>query len=200
MAFGQFVDPLSNRAERLAVRQKQLGDPTGDSQVRGMLFQALSNAPETFAKGDQIGQARRLRQETMREFDKPFKSVSSRLSGLSEAAGRAGDISKASTLAKASGTSKSQESKEIYSALTNIVPIITSAKDTKSANKFLDAFQETGLGQKALPALKVIADSDQNTFSVDTEEGKKTYELVKKNQYGQYLKDVLDGKYREQLY
>ena len=28
----------------------------------------------------------------------------------------------------------------------------------------------------------------------------KTYELVKKNQYGQYLKDVLDGKYREQLY
>lgn len=28
----------------------------------------------------------------------------------------------------------------------------------------------------------------------------KTYELVKKNQYGQYLKDVLDGKYKEQLY
>lgn len=27
-----------------------------------------------------------------------------------------------------------------------------------------------------------------------------TYEKVKKNQYGQYLKDVLDGKYREQLY
>ena len=26
------------------------------------------------------------------------------------------------------------------------------------------------------------------------------YEIVKKNQYGQYLKDVLDGKYREQLY
>ena len=28
----------------------------------------------------------------------------------------------------------------------------------------------------------------------------KTYELVKKNQYGLYLKYVLDGKYREQLY
>ena len=27
----------------------------------------------------------------------------------------------------------------------------------------------------------------------------KTYELVKKNQYGSYLKDVLDGKYRDQL-
>ena len=26
------------------------------------------------------------------------------------------------------------------------------------------------------------------------------YEVLKKNQYGQYLKDVLDGKYREQLY
>ncbi|MBQ7925009.1 MAG: glucose-1-phosphate thymidylyltransferase RfbA [Lachnospiraceae bacterium] len=28
----------------------------------------------------------------------------------------------------------------------------------------------------------------------------KVYEVLKKNQYGQYLKDVLDGKYREQLY
>lgn len=26
------------------------------------------------------------------------------------------------------------------------------------------------------------------------------YEILKKNQYGQYLKDVIDGKYREQLY
>lgn len=28
----------------------------------------------------------------------------------------------------------------------------------------------------------------------------KVYEILKKNQYGQYLKDVLDGKYQEQLY
>ena len=35
---------------------------------------------------------------------------------------------------------------------------------------------------------------------ISKEEVLKTYELVKKNQYGQYLKDVLDGKYREQLY
>ena len=28
----------------------------------------------------------------------------------------------------------------------------------------------------------------------------KVYEILKKNQYGQYLKDVLDGKYRKQLY
>ena len=26
------------------------------------------------------------------------------------------------------------------------------------------------------------------------------YEAMKKNQYGQYLKDVMDGKYREHLY
>mgnify|MGYP003529405811 CR=1 FL=1 len=26
------------------------------------------------------------------------------------------------------------------------------------------------------------------------------YEVLKKNQYGQYLKDVLDGKYKENLY
>ena len=26
------------------------------------------------------------------------------------------------------------------------------------------------------------------------------YEVLKKNQYGQYLKDVLDGKYQENLY
>lgn len=35
---------------------------------------------------------------------------------------------------------------------------------------------------------------------ITREEVLKTYEVVKKNQYGQYLKDVLDGKYREQLY
>ena len=26
------------------------------------------------------------------------------------------------------------------------------------------------------------------------------YEVMKKNQYGQYLKDVMDGKYQEHLY
>ena len=26
------------------------------------------------------------------------------------------------------------------------------------------------------------------------------YKVMKKNQYGQYLKDVMDGKYREHLY
>jgi len=26
------------------------------------------------------------------------------------------------------------------------------------------------------------------------------YEVMKKNQYGQYLKDVMDGKYQERLY
>lgn len=28
----------------------------------------------------------------------------------------------------------------------------------------------------------------------------KVYEVMKKNQYGQYLKDVMDGKYQEHLY
>ena len=32
---------------------------------------------------------------------------------------------------------------------------------------------------------------------ISKEEVLKTYEIVKKNQYGQYLKDVLDGKYRD---
>ena len=32
---------------------------------------------------------------------------------------------------------------------------------------------------------------------ISREEVLKTYEIVKKNQYGQYLKDVLDGKYRD---
>ena len=40
--------------------------------------------------------------------------------------------------------------------------------------------------------------------SISTLEGKedvlKVYEVLKKNQYGQYLKDVLDGKYMELLY
>lgn len=35
---------------------------------------------------------------------------------------------------------------------------------------------------------------------ISKEEVLKVYELLKKNQYGQYLKDVLDGKYQENLY
>lgn len=35
---------------------------------------------------------------------------------------------------------------------------------------------------------------------ISEEEVMKVYEVLKKNQYGQYLKDVLDGKYQEQLY
>ena len=42
-------------------------------------------------------------------------------------------------------------------------------------------------------------ENGESTFN-SSDEVLKTYELVKKNQYGQYLKDVLDGKYREQLY
>ena len=34
---------------------------------------------------------------------------------------------------------------------------------------------------------------------ISKEEILKVYEVLKKNQYGQYLKDVIDGKYREQL-
>ena len=35
---------------------------------------------------------------------------------------------------------------------------------------------------------------------ISKEEVMKVYEVLKKNQYGQYLKDVLDGKYQENLY
>lgn len=35
---------------------------------------------------------------------------------------------------------------------------------------------------------------------ISKDEVMKVYEILKKNQYGQYLKDVLDGKYQEQLY
>ena len=35
---------------------------------------------------------------------------------------------------------------------------------------------------------------------ISKEEVMKVYEVLKKNQYGQYLKDVLDGKYMDGLY
>lgn len=35
---------------------------------------------------------------------------------------------------------------------------------------------------------------------ISKEEVLNVYEVLKKNQYGQYLKDVLDGKYQEHLY
>ena len=35
---------------------------------------------------------------------------------------------------------------------------------------------------------------------ISKEEILEVYEILKKNQYGQYLKDVLDGKYQENLY
>ena len=35
---------------------------------------------------------------------------------------------------------------------------------------------------------------------ISKEELMEVYEVMKKNQYGQYLKDVMDGKYQEHLY
>ena len=35
---------------------------------------------------------------------------------------------------------------------------------------------------------------------ISKDELMEVYEVVKKNQYGQYLKDVMDGKYQEHLY
>ena len=35
---------------------------------------------------------------------------------------------------------------------------------------------------------------------IDKEQVLKTYEILKKNQYGQYLKDVLDGKYIDRIH
>ena len=35
---------------------------------------------------------------------------------------------------------------------------------------------------------------------ISKDEVLKVYEVLKKNEYGQYLKDVLDGKYQENLY
>ena len=35
---------------------------------------------------------------------------------------------------------------------------------------------------------------------ISKEDVLKVYEVLKKNQYGQYQKDVLDGKYQEHLY
>ena len=35
---------------------------------------------------------------------------------------------------------------------------------------------------------------------ISKEDVMEVYEVLKKNQYGQYLKDVLDGKYKENLY
>ena len=35
---------------------------------------------------------------------------------------------------------------------------------------------------------------------ITTDDMERAYMLYKKNQYGQYLKDVIDGKYQESLY
>ena len=35
---------------------------------------------------------------------------------------------------------------------------------------------------------------------ISKDEVLKVYEVLKKNEYGQYLKDVLDGKYQDKLY
>ena len=35
---------------------------------------------------------------------------------------------------------------------------------------------------------------------ISKDELMEVYEVMKKNQYGQYLKDVMDGKYQEHLY
>ena len=45
-----------------------------------------------------------------------------------------------------------------------------------------------------------IACLEEIAYRISKEEVLKVYEVLKKNQYGQYLKDVLDGKYQEHLY
>ena len=46
----------------------------------------------------------------------------------------------------------------------------------------------------------VISNSPLALGWISKEEVLKVYEVLKKNEYGQYLKDVLDGKYQENLY
>ena len=48
-------------------------------------------------------------------------------------------------------------------------------------------------------AEEVISQTYLNGW-ISKDEVLKVYEVLKKNQYGQYLKDVLDGKYQEHLY
>ena len=55
-----------------------------------------------------------------------------------------------------------------------------------------------------LPAVKLATDLMCEDIAytngwITREEVMETYEIVKKNQYGQYLKDVLDGKYVDKI-
>lgn len=173
MALGQFVQPLSERGERFSTRSHKLGDPTGDAQLRGMLFDAISNAPTRYAQGEEIGQNRRLRQETQKVFNEESPSASNRLQQLSEAAGRAGDISKASTLAEASGTSKRAETKQKIKEFSDITSLIQSSYQSelkksgseeaalKKSNALLKGLTDSGIGEDIAPALKLFADSGQ---------------------------------------
>ena len=50
-------------------------------------------------------------------------------------------------------------------------------------------------------SFKVSNESDYSiSFAESEEDILKVYEVFKKNQYGKYLKDVIDGKYQEDLY
>jgi len=171
MAFGQFLEPLANRSERLAVRQQKVGDPQGEAQVRGLLFDAISNAPQRFAQGEKIGQNRRLRKETQEVFNAPSAKPSQNLQRLGEAAGRAGDISKASTLTEAAGSADRSEKKQKIKDLLSFGELVQSSYKTElsrtgdedkaleKSNKLLQGLFDSGLGEDVRPALEFFANS-----------------------------------------
>lgn len=189
MAFGKFVQPLANRSERLAVDRMELGDPSGNQQLRGMLFNAISNAPTRFEQGEIIGQQRRLRKETQDAFNQEAASPSERLQQLGEAAGRAGDISKSSTLTEASGAAKRKETNQRIKDLTDLTGLIQSSyqselkrtsdpeKALEKSNKLLSGLFDSGIGEDIQPALQFFAQSGQR-FNLGGEGDLKAADIV----------------------
>lgn len=73
---------------------------------------------------------------------------------------------------------------------------------------------DTGTSESLIDATNYVKITDQHQHRkiacleeiaylngwISKDELMKVYEVLKKNQYGQYLKDVIDGKYQEHLY
>lgn len=97
MAFSQ-LDNFYKRSQQTANTAPTIGDPNGASQLRGYLYDAISNAPTRYAQGEKEGQQRLLRQETQAAMNMPADTAEQQLTNLGAAAGRAGDPTTAGSL------------------------------------------------------------------------------------------------------
>jgi F0F1-type ATP synthase delta subunit len=187
MSLGQFVNPVLQRQERLAASKQQFGDPAAERQLSMSLADAISNAPERFARGEERGRKQELRQRTGEIFNTPGLSSSERLRQLSQAAGGAGELSAGAQLGQQAGAEADRERNRKINTITSLSKLFEATESDEQANSLLEALKQSDLSEEVQPMLQYLADN------------RSTLKLGKENKRDVRLITTDDGFYRFDL-